>query len=76
LDAHVCKLLDRYSLPLGIQVTVIGSADDYLLALRDRMLAQPDLLREYDKRKLRAAARGAAAYWDAKNAFLHELLAG
>jgi GrpB-like predicted nucleotidyltransferase (UPF0157 family) len=65
---------DRYSLPLGIQVTVTGSESDFLLALRDRMLAQPDLLREYDERKLRAAARGAAAYWDAKNAFLQELL--
>ncbi len=67
---------DRYSLPLGIQVTVIGSEGDFLLALRDRMLARPDLLREYDKRKLGAAVRGAAAYWDAKNSFLQELLAG
>ena len=57
-------------------MTVIGSAGDFLLALHDRMLARPDLLREYDKRKLGAAALGAAAYWDAKNAFLHELLAG
>ncbi len=46
------------------------------LVLRERMLAEPDLLREYDRRKLRAAARGAAAYWDAKNSFLQELLAG
>jgi GrpB-like predicted nucleotidyltransferase (UPF0157 family) len=67
---------DRYSLPLGIQLTVIGSGGDFLLALRDRMLARPDLLREYDKRKLGAAALGAAAYWDAKNSFLQELLAG
>lgn len=66
----------RYSLPLGIQVTVIGSRGDFLLALRDRMLARPDLLRESDKRKLGAAALGAAAYWDAKNSFLQELLAG
>lgn len=67
-------LTDRYSLPLGIQVTVIGSESDFLLALRDRMLTEPDLLREYDERKLRAAARGAAAYWEAKNSFLQELL--
>ncbi|MDQ5819816.1 MAG: GrpB family protein [Actinomycetota bacterium] len=66
---------DRYALPLGIQVTVSGSEGDFLLRLRDRMLAQPDLLREYDQRKLSAAARGAAAYWDAKNSFLRELLA-
>lgn len=67
---------DRYALPLGIQVTVRGSDSDFLLALRDRMLAEPDLLREYDERKLSAAALGPAAYWEAKNAFLQELLAG
>ena len=67
---------DGYALPLGIQVTVIGSADDFLLALRDRMLADPDLLREYDELKLRAAPHGDDAYWEAKNAFLRELLAG
>ena len=65
---------DRYSLPLGIQATVIGSEGDFLLALRDHMLAEPDLLREYDERKLRAAALGAATYWEAKNSFLRELL--
>jgi GrpB-like predicted nucleotidyltransferase (UPF0157 family) len=65
---------DRYLLPLGVQLTVIGSADDYLLMLRERMLARPELLREYNKRKLRAAANGASAYWDAKDAFLQELL--
>ena len=66
---------DRYSLPLGVQVTVIGSPDDFLLELRDRMLAEPDLLGEYDERKLQAAALGADAYWEAKNGFLQELLA-
>lgn len=67
---------DQYALPLGIQVTVIGSAADFLLTLRDRMLAEPNLLRDYDERKLRAAPLGAAAYWEAKDAFLRELLAG
>lgn len=66
---------DRYPLPFGIQVTVMGSPDDFLLTLRDRMLADHDLLREYDRRKLGAAAAGADAYWDAKNAFLREVLA-
>jgi GrpB-like predicted nucleotidyltransferase (UPF0157 family) len=67
---------DRYPLPFGIQVTVIGSADDFLLALRDRMLAEPDVLREYDELKLRAAPLGADGYWEAKDAFLREVLAG
>jgi GrpB-like predicted nucleotidyltransferase (UPF0157 family) len=64
----------RYSLPLGVQVTVIGSESDFLLELRDRMLAEPDLLQEYDGRKLSAASLGAGAYWEAKNAFLQELV--
>ena len=66
---------DRYPLPLGVQVTVIGSADDFLLSLRDRMRSEPDLLRKYDDRKLSAAPRGQSAYWEAKNAVLQEILA-
>ena len=66
---------DRYPLPLGVQVTVIGSADDFLLELRERMLARPELLHEYDRLKVLAAPQGATAYWNAKNAFLQKLLA-
>ena len=77
LDATFASFsTDRYPLPFGIQVTVIGSADDFLLALRDRMLAEPDLLRRYDDCKLRAAPLGADGYWEAKDAFLREVLAG
>lgn len=66
---------DRYPLPLGVQVTVIGSADDFLLSLRDRMRADPELLRKYDDHKVRAAPRGHSAYWEAKNDLLQEILA-
>jgi GrpB-like predicted nucleotidyltransferase (UPF0157 family) len=66
---------DAYALPLGVQVTVIGSPDDFLLALRDRMRADPALLERYDEAKRLAAAQGAEAYWRAKNALLRELLA-
>jgi len=62
-----------YALPLGIQVTVIGSAGDFLLALRDRLRADPDLLRRYDELKAEAAAGGVDAYWQAKDRFLQEL---
>jgi GrpB-like predicted nucleotidyltransferase (UPF0157 family) len=65
---------DRYPLPLGVQVTVIGSADDVLLSLRDRMRSEPDLLRRYDERKVSAAPRGQSAYWEAKNDLLQEIL--
>ena len=64
----------EYALPLGIQVTAIGSPDDFLLALRDRMRADPELLRRYDEAKLAAASAGAEAYWSAKDALLREVL--
>lgn len=67
---------DAYTLPLGIQVTSIGSSDDFLLALRDRMRADPALLRRYDDAKLAAAGRGAEAYWLAKDTLLRQILAG
>jgi GrpB-like predicted nucleotidyltransferase (UPF0157 family) len=66
---------DDYSLPLGIQVTLLGSDGDYLLALRDRIRADPGLARQYDDVKLDAARRGQSAYWEAKNDFLQKLLA-
>jgi len=63
-----------YALPLGIQVTVIGSRDDFLLALRDRMRDDPELLRRYDDAKVAAASGGAEAYWSAKDALLRVVL--
>jgi GrpB-like predicted nucleotidyltransferase (UPF0157 family) len=62
-----------YPLPLGVQVTVIGSRDDFLLALRDRFRGDPELVRRYDEVKLAAAGAGPAAYWQAKDEFLREL---
>jgi len=64
---------DSYPLPLGIQVTVIGSPDDFLLALRDAMRTRPAILDEYTECKRRAAALGPGAYWEAKDAFLRAL---
>ncbi len=66
---------DTYALPLGVQVTVCGSPDDFLLALRDRMRADEFLLRRYDDMKVAAASGGADAYWKAKDALLREVLA-
>jgi GrpB-like predicted nucleotidyltransferase (UPF0157 family) len=65
---------DHYALPFGIQVTVIGSKNDHLVELRDRMRADPDLLRRYDECKTAAASAGAGEYWKAKNAFLQAIL--
>jgi GrpB-like predicted nucleotidyltransferase (UPF0157 family) len=64
-----------YELPLGVQVTVIDSSDDFLLQLRDRMRADPSLLRRYNQIKVSAAPEGAEAYWKAKNDLLRDILA-
>ena len=63
-----------YELPLGVQVTVIGSDGDFLLELRDRLSGDPELLRRYDELKAETAAYGPDAYWQAKDRFLQELL--
>ena len=65
---------DAYGLPLGLQVTAVGSPDDFLLELRDRMRADPELAYRYDEVKRDAAAGGPAAYWEAKNRFIAALL--
>jgi GrpB-like predicted nucleotidyltransferase (UPF0157 family) len=65
---------DAYELPLGVQVTVLRSTDDFLLALRDRMRADPELLRRYDELKLAAAAGETGGYWKAKAAFFDSIL--
>jgi GrpB-like predicted nucleotidyltransferase (UPF0157 family) len=65
---------EGYELPLGVQITSIGSRDDFLLALRDRMLADPSLLQRYDNAKIATASKGADAYWKAKDKLLREIL--
>jgi GrpB-like predicted nucleotidyltransferase (UPF0157 family)/N-acetylglutamate synthase-like GNAT family acetyltransferase len=60
----------RCGVPLGIQVTVTGSEDDFLVDLRDRMREDPELRRHYDETKRANAASGRAAYWHAKDDFL------
>lgn len=61
---------ERRGLPIGIQVTVKDSDDDFLVALRDRLRDDPALRREYDGIKGDAAPAGRDTYWQAKNAFL------
>ena len=63
------------ALPVGLQVAVIGSPDDFLVALRDLMRSDASLLHEYDSVKREAAALGPDGYWAAKNAFLEPIVA-
>jgi len=62
------------ALPLGVQVTVIGSPDDFLVMLRDLMRTDPALRHDYDRCKRRAAQLGRGGYWEAKNRMLQDLL--
>jgi GrpB-like predicted nucleotidyltransferase (UPF0157 family) len=63
------------ALPVGVQVTVIGSPDDFLVPLRDLMTRDAELRSEYDRVKRNAAELGPDGYWTAKNAFLTKVLA-
>ena len=63
----------RRGLPIGIQVTVEGSDDDFLVELRDRMREDPDMRRRYDAVKRASAPAGREAYWQAKNDFLRRI---
>ena len=64
----------RWDLPVGLQVCVVGSPDDFLVALRDLFLREPTLRDSYESVKRQAAGDGPDAYWRAKDAFLRELL--
>jgi GrpB-like predicted nucleotidyltransferase (UPF0157 family)/predicted kinase len=63
----------HHALPVGLQLTVIGSSDDFLVALRELMRTDAALRHEYDRRKREAASLGPDGYWAAKNALLTEL---
>lgn len=62
-------------LPVGIQLAVVDSPDDFLVPLRDLFSTRPDLLAAYDSCKRDAAPLGAKSYWEAKDRFLRALLA-
>jgi GrpB-like predicted nucleotidyltransferase (UPF0157 family) len=66
--------VDDRDLPVGLQLAVKGSGSDFLVALRDLLRDRPDLLEAYDDAKRAAAADGREAYWQAKDAFLADLL--
>jgi GrpB-like predicted nucleotidyltransferase (UPF0157 family)/N-acetylglutamate synthase-like GNAT family acetyltransferase len=63
----------RGGVPVGIQVTAEGSDDDFLVALRDRMRADPEVRHQYDAIKRANAGAGRDAYWRAKDDFLRRV---
>jgi GrpB-like predicted nucleotidyltransferase (UPF0157 family) len=65
----------HYELPVGIQLMVKGSKDDFLLFLREYFIAHPEALAEYNRIKTATCEQGAKSYWAAKNVFLTKILA-
>jgi GrpB-like predicted nucleotidyltransferase (UPF0157 family) len=63
-----------YELPLGIQVSVLGSDADFLVALRDRMIQDARVRAAYNRCKEEAARGNSAEYWHAKDQFLQPLV--
>jgi GrpB-like predicted nucleotidyltransferase (UPF0157 family) len=63
-----------YELPVGIQVVATGSELDFLLFLRDYLIANREALEEYNRLKLVHSA-DAELYWQAKNDFFARILA-
>jgi len=63
-----------YALPLGVQVVVRGSENDFLVYLRDYLAEHCSALEEYNRLKTENADAGAAQYWEAKDAFFARIL--
>lgn len=60
--------------PLGIQLTVIGSEFDFFWKIRDILLQNPDLKKEYDDLKLKYEGSDMEVYRDAKEKFFEKIL--
>lgn len=63
-----------YPFPLGVQMVVENSPNDFFLFLTDYFTAHPDELERLNQLKIDNAARGPEAYWSAKNEFLSAIL--
>lgn len=66
----------KYALPVGLQVVVKDSENDFFLFLRDYFIENPEALHEYNRLKVVNSAGGEERYWNAKNDFLTRILAG
>ena len=64
-----------YELPVGIQLVVKNSGDDFFLFLLDHFNSNPEALGEYNHLKRLHAANGPENYWKAKDEFLSKVLA-
>lgn len=62
-----------FALPLGIQVTVIGSPDDHFVKHRDALRNNPALVEEFNKLKRTFDGKSMASYREAKDKFLKSI---
>jgi GrpB-like predicted nucleotidyltransferase (UPF0157 family) len=65
---------DNLPVPLGIQLSVIGSEYDDFLRGRELLLASPELAAEYDALKARFESKSMDEYREAKSAFFERIL--
>lgn len=64
-----------FQLPVGVQLVARESEADQFVFLREYFIANPAALADYNRLKLRHAADGPEAYWQAKNALFAKILA-
>ena len=65
---------DGHSLPVGVQVTVRGHADDKFLIQRDRLAGAPRLIAQYNELKRRLEGATMTEYRQAKWEFIAQHL--
>ncbi|MCF7761597.1 MAG: GrpB family protein [Cephaloticoccus sp.] len=65
---------DSGPLPFGVQVMVVGSEDDHLVALRDLLRRDPAARARYNEVKRRNDGRDSATYWRDKDHVITDLL--
>jgi GrpB-like predicted nucleotidyltransferase (UPF0157 family) len=63
-----------YELPVGIQVVVMDTNQDFFLFLRDYFTLNPVALDRYNELKRSHVGGGPEAYWKAKDQFLSQIL--
>lgn len=74
--AELCMLVPAGDeADVAIQLVAKGSEFEFFLTFRDALRAEPALVVEYNEVKEAAASLGRDAYREAKNAFIHGVLA-
>jgi GrpB-like predicted nucleotidyltransferase (UPF0157 family) len=67
---------DTWSVPVGVQLVVLGGDADFFVRWRDVLRRSPAVLREYNLLKSHWQGRSHAEYRAAKTAFIESKLAG